>query len=360
MAASCLAKDPASRPTAAQLLQLPLFKNTKKKQYLVNTILQNLPPLQQRQERRRIPQHSTRTSIESWDFNTLSHPASPILTRHSRPGGSPMVDISELGKYLPSRSSSEHELAMPHGGPSINGSHSNLAKSITRTPRSRYEGSSRAHSRSVSWMEDERDIPLIFPVDVTPEEKNEDPIADVPDVAKDTMLAEKKQSPVTDEEGLVEAEEKTTFPKEGRLAPSRGLTAPMTIPELSVSPTSPTVSPLPTPSTTPNFDEGKQVVLPSTSARDEAAFATIKPRLNRSGTVPSPIAPQSEPQPVSSTNSPSLWQKLRRKERQMSASEDKEARRSMLGGLLTRIPSGGGPTTGSMRAKFLRSTTERK
>lgn len=36
---SCLVKDPSQRPTAADLLQTPFFKGTKKKIYLVSTLL---------------------------------------------------------------------------------------------------------------------------------------------------------------------------------------------------------------------------------------------------------------------------------------------------------------------------------
>ncbi|KAF8527952.1 kinase-like domain-containing protein [Hysterangium stoloniferum] len=50
---SCLRKDPdESRPTAADLLQMPFFKNTKKKDFLVRALLCGLPPLVERQQRR--------------------------------------------------------------------------------------------------------------------------------------------------------------------------------------------------------------------------------------------------------------------------------------------------------------------
>ncbi|EPQ61002.1 kinase-like protein, partial [Gloeophyllum trabeum ATCC 11539] len=68
--AMCLVKDPSKRPTAAQLLQTPFFKAAKKKGYLVGTILRGLPPISQRQERRRQASVTTRRSIDSWDFST--------------------------------------------------------------------------------------------------------------------------------------------------------------------------------------------------------------------------------------------------------------------------------------------------
>jgi len=87
MVDSCLVKDPSQRPTAEQLLASPFFKSVKKKSYLVDKILANLPPLKDRQERRRIPSASSRSSIASWDFNhtVYSHhskPNSPTSTYH--------------------------------------------------------------------------------------------------------------------------------------------------------------------------------------------------------------------------------------------------------------------------------------
>ncbi|KDQ54797.1 hypothetical protein JAAARDRAFT_159991, partial [Jaapia argillacea MUCL 33604] len=65
---TCLVKDPTQRPTAAQLLQTPFFKGAKKPGYLVGTILKDLPPLTQRQERCHQPSILTHRSIDSWDF----------------------------------------------------------------------------------------------------------------------------------------------------------------------------------------------------------------------------------------------------------------------------------------------------
>ncbi|KAL5518565.1 hypothetical protein ACEPAH_248 [Sanghuangporus vaninii] len=69
---SCLLKDPARRPNAAELLETSFFKGAKRKQYLVNTILKDLPPLIHRQERRAKSTAltgPTRSSISSWDFS---------------------------------------------------------------------------------------------------------------------------------------------------------------------------------------------------------------------------------------------------------------------------------------------------
>ncbi|KAI6045032.1 kinase-like protein [Pisolithus marmoratus] len=70
IADACLTKDPAKRPTAAQLLQTPFFRSAKKKSYLTGTILAGLPPLVVRQERRKLPPSLTsQGTMDSWDFS---------------------------------------------------------------------------------------------------------------------------------------------------------------------------------------------------------------------------------------------------------------------------------------------------
>lgn len=68
---ACLTKDPAKRPTAAQLLQTQFFRSAKKKSYLIGTILADLPPLAVRQERRKYPPSLTsQGTVDSWDFSS--------------------------------------------------------------------------------------------------------------------------------------------------------------------------------------------------------------------------------------------------------------------------------------------------
>ncbi|KLO20473.1 kinase-like protein, partial [Schizopora paradoxa] len=67
---SCVAKDPAARPTAAELLEMSFFKSAKKKSHLVGTILKNLPPLTKRQERRKLNSgRNSLSEVPSWDFS---------------------------------------------------------------------------------------------------------------------------------------------------------------------------------------------------------------------------------------------------------------------------------------------------
>ncbi|KZT65556.1 kinase-like protein [Daedalea quercina L-15889] len=80
--ARCLEKDPSKRPTAAELLAMPIFKNAKKKSFLVGAILQGLPPLASRMERQRQPSDMTRATMESWDFDASV--TSPTVSVYSR------------------------------------------------------------------------------------------------------------------------------------------------------------------------------------------------------------------------------------------------------------------------------------
>ncbi|KAF9988041.1 hypothetical protein BGZ65_012996 [Modicella reniformis] len=77
---SCLQKDPTKRPSTEKLLNHSFFKQAKKKSYLVTTLLQKLPPLEQRsfkisEKTLVIPEKGV-----SWDFDadeksTGDHPA---------------------------------------------------------------------------------------------------------------------------------------------------------------------------------------------------------------------------------------------------------------------------------------------
>lgn len=90
--AACLEKDPAKRPTAQTLLEMPLFRGAKKKSFLVGAVLQGLPPLASRMERRRQPSVMTHGTMDSWDFDA-SAAASPNASVYSpRMLGSPFAE----------------------------------------------------------------------------------------------------------------------------------------------------------------------------------------------------------------------------------------------------------------------------
>ena len=73
--AQCLRKEPSARPSAAQLLALPFFRATpaRPRRYLVRTLLAGLPPLADRQERRRQASIASHPSASSWDFSATTY-----------------------------------------------------------------------------------------------------------------------------------------------------------------------------------------------------------------------------------------------------------------------------------------------
>ncbi|KAF9535486.1 kinase-like domain-containing protein [Crepidotus variabilis] len=92
----CLNKDPAKRPTAEGLLQSPFFKSAKKHSYLINTILKDLPPLTQRQERRALASATFANSVDSWDFATTVHSPHLAALRKRISEGHDDVTIQEV------------------------------------------------------------------------------------------------------------------------------------------------------------------------------------------------------------------------------------------------------------------------
>ncbi|KAI8344461.1 kinase-like domain-containing protein [Chlamydoabsidia padenii] len=69
MVDSCMVKDPEKRPSAEKLLQHPFFKQSKRKDYLVKSILQDLTPLEQRPRRKISQRQITITKTDEWDFD---------------------------------------------------------------------------------------------------------------------------------------------------------------------------------------------------------------------------------------------------------------------------------------------------
>ncbi|CDH56007.1 kinase family protein [Lichtheimia corymbifera JMRC:FSU:9682] len=89
MVDSCLNKDPSKRPTAEKLLQHPFFKQAKRRDYLVKTLLSDLPPLEQRPHKK-IPQRQLSiTKTDEWDFHdTPEEKDSTTVPETSQPASS--------------------------------------------------------------------------------------------------------------------------------------------------------------------------------------------------------------------------------------------------------------------------------
>ncbi|KAI8993156.1 kinase-like domain-containing protein [Pilobolus umbonatus] len=67
---SCLQKDPSKRPSADKLIQHPFFKQAKKKDYLIKSILSHVPPLDQRPTKKIPSKHISIMNTEQWDFDS--------------------------------------------------------------------------------------------------------------------------------------------------------------------------------------------------------------------------------------------------------------------------------------------------
>ncbi|KAF7727154.1 hypothetical protein EC973_007929 [Apophysomyces ossiformis] len=95
---TCLHKDPAKRPSAEKLLQHPFFKQAKKREYLVKTIVGSLPPLEQRPHKKVPQRHVTITKTDEWDFdddhNEEIEENNKSFEDHSR---DQPVDVSQTG-----------------------------------------------------------------------------------------------------------------------------------------------------------------------------------------------------------------------------------------------------------------------
>ncbi|KAL1918481.1 uncharacterized protein VTP21DRAFT_3141 [Calcarisporiella thermophila] len=66
---TCLQKDPQKRPAAEKLLLHPFFKQAKKRDFLVKSLLSNLPPLEHRQHKKVQHKRHVYQKGVSWDFD---------------------------------------------------------------------------------------------------------------------------------------------------------------------------------------------------------------------------------------------------------------------------------------------------
>ncbi|KAL4247279.1 protein kinase superfamily protein [Abortiporus biennis] len=161
MVTMCLNKDPSLRPTAAELLDTHFFKSAKKKSYLVGAILSGLPPLTQRQERRKQPSILTSATMESWDFSVTSM-ASPTTSVHSRQSKRPKSTLPSDGVFeieddakADSDEDENQELDIESEKQQDSEGAAAYAHRMRRRHGLPHQHHPRSHSRSVSWAEED-------------------------------------------------------------------------------------------------------------------------------------------------------------------------------------------------------------
>ncbi|GAA5979860.1 hypothetical protein JCM5350_005521 [Sporobolomyces pararoseus] len=163
----CLQKDPKKRPTAEKLLQHSFFKTySKKKSYLVSTILQDLPPLQDRQQRRRrqnslMDRTDTISSSCYWDFNQTL-PSTPITPSTSTTRGvdpfagfstnnSPYNTLSSPTSGLVKNGINSHQPQSPSSNPSSSSNFDKMMMLQQQQVRKRDNNNSSSHRRNISF-----------------------------------------------------------------------------------------------------------------------------------------------------------------------------------------------------------------
>ncbi|KAI8352899.1 kinase-like domain-containing protein [Blakeslea trispora] len=120
---SCLQKDPTKRPSAERLLTHPFFKQAKKKDYLVKSILAYVLPLDQRPHKKMPQKHISFESTEQWDFDTQESKEAPVVvttTTHMPEKADPTLERSrsiqfeEGPKPIYHKTATEEEVPKKH------------------------------------------------------------------------------------------------------------------------------------------------------------------------------------------------------------------------------------------------------
>lgn len=110
----CLQKDPSKRylqmsilclsrltwnhrPSAEKLLHHPFFKEAKKKEYLVRTVLSRVPPLEQRPHKKVLQRQVSVETTEQWDFDT---PATTTADNKQQQQQQPPLGNEEKKKHI--------------------------------------------------------------------------------------------------------------------------------------------------------------------------------------------------------------------------------------------------------------------
>lgn len=86
-----------NRPSAEKLLHHPFFKEAKKKEYLVRTVLSRVPPLEQRPHKKVLQRQVSVEATEQWDFDT---PATTTADNKQQQQQQPPSGSEEKKKHI--------------------------------------------------------------------------------------------------------------------------------------------------------------------------------------------------------------------------------------------------------------------
>jgi len=109
----CLQKDPSKRPSASSLLKHKFFKGKKSREYLVNTVLAQLPPLNERSSANvdQTPPIMINSQGEapSWDFGTVYEPNELLEVASFEGTLSTSTSMASVGQSLDELGTTEEE-----------------------------------------------------------------------------------------------------------------------------------------------------------------------------------------------------------------------------------------------------------
>ena len=148
-----------SRPSAEKLLQHSFFKQAKKKDYLVKTLLTGLQALDQRPHRKVPQKHHSISRTTQWDFdgddNSEQEAKEPTAETHEK--GVPIINATSV-TFAPAR---DQQTASQPSTPAGGKKHISFGDAVVKTPSS---SSNPGHPTTVTSQAPE----LVVPTAIAP------------------------------------------------------------------------------------------------------------------------------------------------------------------------------------------------
>ncbi|KAF5189778.1 kinase [Thalictrum thalictroides] len=116
MVSSCLSPDPSRRPTAEKLLKHPFFRNCRSGDFLVRSVLQGLPTVEQRYKESLLSQHDPQAVVDDGEDNEESGP----IEKHRRISGWNFNErVLELDPVFPTQDKENERKGIRYDGENI-------------------------------------------------------------------------------------------------------------------------------------------------------------------------------------------------------------------------------------------------